>query len=106
MSAWLTVMVGPGWSILSGWSCSTTYAVISLVRLATGTGCSGPDATSTPMDGTATAACPIVGHGSVMGWVGTCPVRTTTGTTAGAGSGVFSRTPTNTPAATTTTRSA
>ena len=30
-----------------------------------------PDATSMPTDGTAIAACPVVGHGSVTAWVGT-----------------------------------
>ena len=67
---------------------------------------SGPDATSMPMDGTAMAPCPVVGHGSVTVWAGTCTVRARAGVTAGAGSGARSRTPTKAPAATTRRRSA
>ena len=65
-----------------------------MVRLATGAAFSGPEATLTPMDGMATAPCPTVGHGSVTVWAGTCTVRVRTAVTAGAGSGVLSRTPT------------
>ena len=77
-----------------------------MVRLATGAAFSGPDATLMPMDGTAMAPWPVVGHGSVTVAFGTCTVRIRAEVTAGAGSGVLRRTPTKTPAAATTRRSA
>ncbi len=36
-------MAGPSSPGVSGWSCSTTYAVMIFVMLAIGTGCCGPE---------------------------------------------------------------
>ena len=83
-----TFMVTPGpWAVgARGWSCNTRKAVMSLVRLAMGTGVSGPDWTRSPRPGTATAACPVVGQGRTGEAPGAgSPVRVMAGRTTGVG---------------------
>src|SRR3974390_415142 len=62
-SALVTVIEGPAAPAGSGWSRSTTRAVVILLSEATGTDGSGPDLVAYPSDGTATAACPTAGQG-------------------------------------------
>src|SRR5271156_1450148 len=62
------------------------------VRLAMGTGVSGPEVTSTPTAGTATAACPVVGHGNTTGDDAARTVGATMPVTAATGVGAWSRT--------------
>src|SRR5271170_4827295 len=68
------------------------YAVIILVRLAMGTGVSGPEVTSMPMEGTATADCPVVGHGSATGGDTTPTVGRIDAATTAVGAGALRRT--------------
>ena len=72
---------------------------MSLVRLATGCAFSGPEAMSTPTEGMATAAWPVVGQGRLTEPDCTSTVRSSTEVTAGAGSGALSRTAAKRPAA-------
>ncbi|GAA3163543.1 hypothetical protein GCM10020001_105390 [Nonomuraea salmonea] len=58
-----TVINGPWPDGLSGWRRSNTYAVITFVTLAIGTGSAPPLEPSLPTPTTSTAACPSSGHG-------------------------------------------
>src|ERR1700722_10149120 len=63
-----------------------------LVRLAMGTGVSVPEVTSMPTDGTATAACPVVGQGNTTGDDAARTVDATMSVTTATGVGACSRT--------------
>ena len=56
---------GPGSLILRGLSSRTTSAVITLVTLAEGSGCSLPELAMKPRPETPIAATPVVGHWTV-----------------------------------------
>src|ERR1700692_3809704 len=70
-SSAVNAMVGPWVPAGTGWSRSTTTAVVSLVREAIGTGPSRPDWALNPIDGTTTAPWPLDGHGRAGGPPGT-----------------------------------
>jgi hypothetical protein len=60
-----TVITGPDPFAGSGWSCRTTYAVITLATLATGTGRVAPGPATTPNPLMSAAETPWAGHETV-----------------------------------------
>ena len=68
-----------------------------------GTGASGPEGTSTPTDGTAMAAWPVVGHGNATGADATWTLDAMVSVTAATGVGAARRTRATATAATTST---
>lgn len=61
----MTLKQGPRCEYVKGRCCSTTHVVINLVRLAIGCWDCDGDAAATESAGTATAALPFLGHGSL-----------------------------------------
>ena len=86
-SAGPMVTVGPGAPAATGWSRSTTTAVVILVSDATGTETSGPDEAANPSAGTSTAAWPFDGQGREGVVPGTARVEARDAWSTGLGSG-------------------
>src|SRR2546423_776711 len=88
-----TVIVGPSSPAASGWSDSTTYAVITLATLAIGAGRAAPDVPRLPTPTTSSAAWPWAGQGSTGGVPGITTDPGSVSATCGSGSGRASRYP-------------
>jgi hypothetical protein len=85
MVAASTGMAGPEIPAARGWSCNTTYAVMTLVMLAIGTGLSLPTAPRLPTPSIVRAAEPVVGHGNEGEVPGSCTELASVAWNSGAG---------------------
>ncbi len=101
-SAAVTVMDGPLAPGGTGWSFSTTRALVILVSEAMGTADSGPDCAAKPRAGTDTAPWPVVGQGRDGLAPGTTNDSGRPGVTTGRASGRLIRCAPTRPAATST----